>query len=223
MADNHLILRTVMTVVNYDYIVDFIFRQNGAIETKVSLSGYLNTNRYFGKTDAKFSPQVAPHVAGNMHVHFINFKVDMDILGEKNRFATLNINKVEKIDPYHDGNDVTMNSFEQVLKPRELDAAYKFDFDAPKYLLFYNDAKMNRYNNHRAYRLLSANMAKSIIPERYTWENGASWIRYQVGDLLFIGIRPTTNYYSEHFVQHSLRVVNKGLLTNYYISAMYLN
>ena len=41
MANQVLILRTIATVYNYDYLFDFIFYQNGVIEVKMSASGYI--------------------------------------------------------------------------------------------------------------------------------------------------------------------------------------
>ena len=36
-----LVLRTVLTVVNYDYVVDFGFYQTGGIATKAMSTGYV--------------------------------------------------------------------------------------------------------------------------------------------------------------------------------------
>ena len=41
MANQVLILRTIATVYNYDYVFDFIFNQNGVVEVKMSASGYM--------------------------------------------------------------------------------------------------------------------------------------------------------------------------------------
>lgn len=39
MLDSVLVLRSIVTVVNYDYVLDFMFHQNGALETRVMSTG----------------------------------------------------------------------------------------------------------------------------------------------------------------------------------------
>jgi len=47
LPDNVLIVRTVIVVDYYDYIIDLIFHQNGVIEAFCSVSGSLNTHYYY--------------------------------------------------------------------------------------------------------------------------------------------------------------------------------
>ena len=180
MPDNVLVLRTVMTVGNYDYMCDYIFRQNGAIEARLSLTGFISGARYEGSADAPYGYQLRDNMQGSLHSHFANFKLDMDILGTTNRFATLNLERTTVKDPFDSSNSFPMNKFVKVDKKTEKEGAYKFNFDTPKYLIFYNEKEKNRWGSERAYRLHSEHMAKSLIPEGEMWEKGASWIRYQV-------------------------------------------
>ena len=39
MLDSVLVLRSILTIVNYDYVLDYIFHQNGVIETRVMSTG----------------------------------------------------------------------------------------------------------------------------------------------------------------------------------------
>ena len=180
MADNQLIARTVMTIGNYDYFFDVIFRQNGAIEARTSLTGYLTTSRYNGPDDNPYGYQIADKVAGTLHSHFVNVKMDMDILGTANQFVTLNLERVSVTDPDDSNTTIHMNKFVREQRKTEKEAAMKYDFDLPKYLLFQNEDGENKWGNKRSYRLLPVHMAKSLIPEDYAWEKAASWIRYQV-------------------------------------------
>ncbi|KAJ4932145.1 hypothetical protein JOQ06_010572 [Pogonophryne albipinna] len=61
MVNSALVFRTITAIGNYDYMWDFIFYQSGSVAEKV---------------------------LGNIHTHFINFKVDLDVLGVKNFFQT---------------------------------------------------------------------------------------------------------------------------------------
>ncbi|CAH2281643.1 amiloride-sensitive amine oxidase [copper-containing] [Pelobates cultripes] len=77
--ENHvLVVRTMSTVYNYDYIWDFIFYQNGVVEVKVSATGYIFAN-FFTHDGLSYGNRVHEHVLGNLHTHLIHFKVDLDI------------------------------------------------------------------------------------------------------------------------------------------------
>lgn len=81
MANSALVFRTITAIGNYDYMWDFIFYQSGSVEAKVHATGYISSSFPIGDS-RKYGHQVADNVLGNMHTHFINFKVDLDVLGE---------------------------------------------------------------------------------------------------------------------------------------------
>ncbi|XP_053164984.1 primary amine oxidase, lung isozyme-like [Hemicordylus capensis] len=78
LADSVLVLRAISSVSNYDYIWDFIFHQNGAVQVRIHPSGYIQSSFYFG--DAReFGNRVEEWTLGTIHTHNIQYKVDMDI------------------------------------------------------------------------------------------------------------------------------------------------
>ncbi len=81
MVNSALVFRTITAIGNYDYIWDFIFYQSGSVEAKVHATGYISSS-YLVDGSRKHGHQVAEKVLGNIHTHFINFKVDLDVLGE---------------------------------------------------------------------------------------------------------------------------------------------
>ncbi|CAJ1075339.1 Hypothetical predicted protein [Xyrichtys novacula] len=81
LANNALVFRTITAIGNYDYVWDFIFYQSGSVEAKVYATGYIASS-FKVKDNFKFGHQVAEMVTGNIHTHFLNFKVDLDILGK---------------------------------------------------------------------------------------------------------------------------------------------
>lgn len=81
MVNSALVFRTITAIGNYDYMWDFIFYQTGSVEAKVHATGYISSS-YLVEGNLKFGHQVADKVLGNIHTHFINFKVDLDVLGE---------------------------------------------------------------------------------------------------------------------------------------------
>lgn len=81
MANSALVFRTITAIGNYDYVWDFIFYQSGSVEARVHATGYI-TSSFKDDGNLKYGHQVAENVLGNIHTHFINFKVDLDILGK---------------------------------------------------------------------------------------------------------------------------------------------
>lgn len=81
LTNSALVIRTITAIGNYDYMWDFIFYQSGSVEAKVHATGYISSS-YMVEGSLKHGHQVAEKVLGNIHTHFINFKVDLDLLGE---------------------------------------------------------------------------------------------------------------------------------------------
>ncbi|KAJ8321529.1 hypothetical protein KUTeg_000919 [Tegillarca granosa] len=176
-----LILRTLITVINYDYIFDFIFYQNGVIEVKGVSTGYILATA-FSPSERPYGFQLHDHINGNIHLHLFSFKVDLDVKGTVNRYQTLDISATDVPNIYSTDKNARYHQtkFVENLRTSELNATYKFDFDHPKYLLFYNERERNKYGNPRAYRVLMKGMAKQLVPEGFGNEPAASWARYQL-------------------------------------------
>ena len=176
-----LITRVIATLENYDYMFDFIFYQNGILETKVSATGIIASS--FKTADKKYGFQVSDQALGTLHNHFFNFKVDLDIGGTMNSYSTYNVELDEAQNPFSKESPPSIMFQEKIVKvdyATERDAAYKFNFTAPKYHVFYNENNPDKYGNPRAYRLLTKGFAKQVLPEGVGNEPGASWTRYQM-------------------------------------------
>ncbi|MEE6523952.1 hypothetical protein FKM82_023101, partial [Ascaphus truei] len=78
LANTVLVIRSISTLGNYDYVFDFIFYQNGAIETKVHATGYISTSFYM-EEGLDYGNRVGEFTLGTIHTHFINYKVDLDV------------------------------------------------------------------------------------------------------------------------------------------------
>lgn len=80
LANSALVIRSIATLGNYDYVWDFIFYQNGAIEAKVQATGYMSSSFLYGD-GLDYGTRVGEHTLGTIHTHFINYKVDLDVGG----------------------------------------------------------------------------------------------------------------------------------------------
>ncbi|KAH9505425.1 hypothetical protein Btru_057249 [Bulinus truncatus] len=179
MLDSVLILRAALTVINSDYIVDFVFHQNGALETRVMISGYIQTI-FYQNAERPYGFQLGDTIIGNLHHHLVNFKVDLDIAGITNRYQTLDIvpEVVKRTDD--PTKDFYQNKIVQTLKTSELDALYLYNFSAPKQHIVFNNAAKNVYNENRGYRIHIEGMSKSLLPQDVDNERSIPWARHQM-------------------------------------------
>ena len=179
MANHVLILRTIATVYNYDYVFDFIFYQNGVIEVKMSASGYI----YGAFYDSDTYPYAYPlheHFTSGTHDHLINYKVDLDIGGRKNSYETIEIGIENITERWFPNRRRVQKVLKRSVKKTELEAAYKFNFDQPKYLNFFNDAEKNRMGVKKGYRIQLDSMLKQLYPEDWMITPMMSWSLYQM-------------------------------------------
>jgi len=78
-------VRTVVTVDNYDYQLTFEFGLDGAIQVLVRASGYIAWAPWKGNAeDPSYGFKIRDGWSGSMHDHVLNFKLDLDINGTAN-------------------------------------------------------------------------------------------------------------------------------------------
>ncbi len=94
-AEVELVVRMIAQVGNYDYLVDWVFNEVGAIRVEVGLTGIDATkavqsthmsNARAGE-DTRYGTLVAPNLVATHHSHHFNFRLDLDIDGQKNSFS----------------------------------------------------------------------------------------------------------------------------------------
>lgn len=99
-----LIISSHFMVDNYDYVVSWVFKQNGSIVVEITLTGMINYGIYdkqrkevddFAKP-AVSNTLVAPDIYGPIHQHFFNFRLDFDIDGGHNSVAEVNSEMLPK-------------------------------------------------------------------------------------------------------------------------------
>ncbi|CAG5131620.1 unnamed protein product [Candidula unifasciata] len=233
MLDSNLVFRTALAVTNYDYIVDFVFHQNGVLEVQTLSAGYV-VSVYYATAERPYGFQVYKNLLGNVHHHLFHFKVDLDIQGTSNRYKTLDLKEELRSPTAFPGKPYSQVKIVPTLKRTENEALLKYNFDEPKYHIVYNEARKNKLGEDKAYRLHVQGISKLLLREGVANENTFSWSRYQIvattqkdGEIsssspygMYDSLEPTTNFTT--FYSDNESIVDKDLvfwvaLGNYHI------
>ena len=102
------------------------------------------------------------------------------VTGTANRVSTLDITLEEVSDSLNPGVKLKNRRFTTDLKKNEQDALYRYDFETPRYIVFTQANRTNRYNVPRGYRLYIANPAKMLWEDDYRGNRAWAWAKYQV-------------------------------------------
>ncbi|XP_029996570.1 primary amine oxidase, liver isozyme-like [Sphaeramia orbicularis] len=178
MVNSALVFRTITAIGNYDYMWDFIFYQSGSVEAKVHATGYISSS-YLVDGSLKYGHQVAQNVLGNIHTHFINFKVDLDVLGVKNIFQTKDMEYVNVSLPWMPDHYATVPHLVEKQLKTEQEAALRYDTKTPRYLHIASN-ETNHWGHQRSYRLQVFSFTGDHLPETQAEECSMSWARYKV-------------------------------------------
>ncbi|MBO6755976.1 MAG: tyramine oxidase [Roseibium sp.] len=97
--DTELVVRSASEVGNYDYLIDYRFKQNGEIHIKIGATGLdavkgVNSTSMADATaakDTRYGRLIAPNLVAPYHDHYFNFRLDFDIDGPDNTMMVQNI------------------------------------------------------------------------------------------------------------------------------------
>lgn len=89
-----LVVRTASQVGNYDYLIDYVFQQDGTLRIAVGATGLdavqgaaaQSMSDPSAESDTQYGSLIAPHLVAPNHDHYFNFRLDFDIDGAANNF-----------------------------------------------------------------------------------------------------------------------------------------
>lgn len=178
LANSALIMRSITAIGNYDYVWDFIFYQSGSVEARVHATGYISSS-YIIDGSFRHGHQVAENTLGNIHTHFINFKVDLDILGVKNVFQVKDMSFEEMDLPWTSERKAKVPVLVEKQLKTEQEAALRHGKPMPRYL-HVASKRTNRFGHQRSYKIQVISFAGEHLPESEPEERSMSWARYKV-------------------------------------------
>ncbi|XP_062566747.1 amiloride-sensitive amine oxidase [copper-containing]-like [Saccostrea cucullata] len=172
MRNRYLVARYPTQLGNYDYLIDFQFHLDGKIVTTATAPGFIQAS-YYNTLSAFYNPEepgrnpfgyrVSNDIIGPIHDHTFAFKVDLDVVSEKNDFELIHWKYGDVMDAlkttkkenltypnYFFHNQTRFVEWEHIKNEKVLD----IDSKNPKFWTFVNNNAKNYWEVSRGYRLV---------------------------------------------------------------------
>jgi primary-amine oxidase len=164
-----LVLTHAVTIGNYDYGISWVFRQDGAIQAEVMASGILlakgsaatgcracrdlaqGRDPSAAQDDEATGTLVDRHVVAPNHQHFVCFRLDLDVDGEKNSVAEMDVGSLPAGEGNPHGNGFAARP---TLLASEKQAVRDLSPDRHRTWKVFNPAKPNDLGHLPGYALL---------------------------------------------------------------------
>ncbi len=194
-----LVLSFIATIGNYDYAINYIFTQDGAIEVDAALTGIMLPKGVTETTaDGHQGPSSGHLVAANVvaphHQHFFNFRLDLDVDGTANSVHEMNT----RAGAAGAGNPfLNQMVMDESTLGSEQQAPRRMDMQTARHWLVVNTAEKNALGHHPSYILVPGPNAlpyvapNSTVRKRAGFINNHFWAtRYKAGEQFAAGMYP---------------------------------
>lgn len=177
-----LVVRMVTAVGNYDYIVDWEFKQTGIVKVNVGLSGLLEVrgSAYTYKDQIQeevYGTLLAENTLGAYHDHFCTFHLDLDVDGTDNSFVKNNM-KTRRV---MDGRSPRRSYWTVVSETAktESDARVRLGSISAD-LLVVNPNKRTKMGNQVGYRLIPGSVTGPLLSDDDYPQTRAAFTKYNL-------------------------------------------
>ncbi|KAJ7679225.1 amine oxidase catalytic domain-containing protein [Mycena polygramma] len=150
-----LVVRTISTVGNYDYLFDYTFQLDGTLEVRISASGYLQ-GAWWDETETAYGTKIRDTYMGSIHDHVINYKLDFDIAGTRNSLMAVSLENEVVEQPWFDddwGQDVHQQKIVRTMVRNESDALLDYAKNYEGVYAIVNEEELNRWGYPRGYAI----------------------------------------------------------------------
>ena len=158
VRSRELVLQSIITVSNYEYILAFIFNQAGEVDYEIRATGILSTQPIDEGIEVPFGTVVHPGVLAVHHQHIFSLRVDPMLEGNDNRVVYDEAHAMPRNDFNPHG--VGYVSKETVV---ETSGGYNLDFDTNRIFKIQNANVRNPINGKPvAYKIHAPPFQKMI-------------------------------------------------------------
>lgn len=232
-----LVMMFVATIGNYDYVISYVFRQDGALEVDLALTGVMLARgvrqKRAGEDHALMSDTTGHLVTENIvaphHQHFFNFRLDFDVDGTQNSVTEMNTS------PLPGGaNNPNLNGFvmrENVFKT-EAEAQRKIDVQTSRVWTVTNYSARNSLGHPTSYILVpGANSVpylavESPVRKRAQFINNHFWAtRFNPHETYAAGVYPNQSKGGEglpQFVSNNEAIENQDVVVWYTLGVTHI-
>ncbi|WVQ80316.1 hypothetical protein IAT38_002421 [Cryptococcus sp. DSM 104549] len=178
-----LVVRSVSTVGNYDYLFDYTFQLDGTVEIRVSASGYLQGG-VWSMDQHPYGHQIRDTTMGSLHDHVINYKVDFDIAGVKNSLTSAML-EIEEIETPWADDDWGKSFIQQRINRKKIMTEEESKLEYPKNMeglyIISNEDELNEWGNPRGYAIHpgASTIHLTNLHAKRT-ENNVNWAKHSL-------------------------------------------
>ncbi|KAJ7253466.1 amine oxidase catalytic domain-containing protein [Mycena rebaudengoi] len=170
-----LIVRTISTVGNYDYLFDYTFQLDGTMEVRVSASGYMQ-GAWWDEAESSYGTKIRDTYMGSLHDHVINYKFDFDVAGTRNSLMAISLeNEVVQQEWFDEdwGQDVHQQKIVRTMVRNESDALLEYAKNLEGLYVIVNEEKLNRWGYPRGYAIHPgvSPIHLTNLDSKRTWNN----------------------------------------------------
>ena len=155
----YLVLRSVSTVGNYDYTIDYLFYLDGSIEVKVRASGFILGAFYASSKDSnqskpnEYGYRIHDAVSSSIHDHVLNFKADLDVAGTTNTLVRVGIEPISVPYPWEEAERTPSNTMHLTQKPIYEETGLDWPRNSGEMYIILNNDSTNAWGEKRGYRI----------------------------------------------------------------------
>ena len=198
-----LVVRCAAVLANYDYILDWVFQQDGSIVVRVGATGMVAVKQVAEKTvheaingnpDA-YGRMVDERVVGVHHDHYFNFRLDMDVDGTNN---SLSIDKLRTQRLSDDHPRRSIWTLQSHVAEKESEAKMNINLEKPAMWRFTSSKRENKVGHPTSYRIKPGMTGATLLSEddyprkRAGFINHHLWVTpYSPDELYAAGEFPT--------------------------------
>jgi primary-amine oxidase len=158
---------------NYEYGFDWIFHQDGTLESRVLLTGIMSAKGVADGAHDPFGHMVAKNLSAVNHQHFFTFRLDMDVDGVANSIMEMNSKPMPAGPENPRNNAFTM---EETPLRTEKEARRNVNLDTSRRWIVVNPGAANAFGHPTGYALLPGENARPFAAPD-------SWVRKRAGFL----------------------------------------
>lgn len=204
-----LTVRSVSTVGNYDYTIEYIFYMDGTLEVKIRASGFIFGAFYTSnntKSEDEYGHRIHDALASSMHDHVINFKADMDVAGPTNDMVRLAVEPMITSYAWDKPEVDARNTMHLVEYAVTEEAGIDWPKNAGELYVVYSSEEKNAWGERKGYRITSGTGMGSpphlTILNSTTLGDSARWAEHDLWVLQRKDTEPRSadplNYFAPH-------------------------